>query len=336
MPVEIRILPAASVADGGADLRVVLDSPRLVFGRGKSCDVPLFDRTVSARHASIRQRGAEHLLFDEGSTNGTRVGRVRLPPQTPRVLRHGDTFRIGRVWLQIGLVAGVADGPGEGLAMGLRHLQRTVSAAGEPTAPRVTVVEGPDEGLELELTDPEEEYVIGRGKDADLTLGDANVSRRHVTVRLQGAKVLLRDQGSTRGSRLDDEPLPPEDTPWRPGEELVIGDDRLALSLPLDELLAEIAAAPDERMHPREHAEPGPHDSEAEPVVEAPAEPMSGQPVEPEEPEPGEPFDDLLPASEEDLTEASRPYRVFDVLVVLVALGMIGLSVAGLMWIFGG
>jgi len=63
--------------------------------------VRLPDPTVSHRHASLRQRGTDYIIVDEDSTNGTFVGPVRLPPQTPRVIRSGDLVRVGRVWLEL-------------------------------------------------------------------------------------------------------------------------------------------------------------------------------------------------------------------------------------------
>ena len=79
-------------ADHGEEpLALTLDAPRIVIGRGKGCEIQLPDPTVSARHASLRLRGGENLIIDEGSTNGIAVGSVRLPPQTPRALRDGDS-----------------------------------------------------------------------------------------------------------------------------------------------------------------------------------------------------------------------------------------------------
>src|SRR5215468_5337573 len=73
---------------------LTFDTPRLVIGRGDGCDLRLPDPSVSHRHCSIRQRGAEHVLVDEGSTNGTFAGRTRLVPQTLHVIRSGDLVRI--------------------------------------------------------------------------------------------------------------------------------------------------------------------------------------------------------------------------------------------------
>src|ERR1700755_2217459 len=80
--------------------RITFDAPRIVIGRGDGCEVRLPDPSVSLRHASFRQRGAEYIVMDEGRTNGTFVGGVRLSPQSPRVVRTGDLVRVGRVWLE--------------------------------------------------------------------------------------------------------------------------------------------------------------------------------------------------------------------------------------------
>jgi predicted component of type VI protein secretion system len=96
--------------EGLPELSLTLDSPRIVIGRGESCEVRLPDASVSARHASLRQRGADYVLLDEGSTNGTFMGPVRLPPQTPRVVRSGERVRAGRVWLEIRIEPAIVKG----------------------------------------------------------------------------------------------------------------------------------------------------------------------------------------------------------------------------------
>src|SRR5690349_17020216 len=87
--------------EGGGQLSLTLDTPRLVIGRGDGCEVRLPDPSVSHRHASLRQRGGEYVLIDENSSNGTFLDRVRLPPQTPRAVRSGELVRVGRIWLEV-------------------------------------------------------------------------------------------------------------------------------------------------------------------------------------------------------------------------------------------
>lgn len=45
--------------------------------------------------------------------------------------------------------------------------------------------------------------VIGRGSDADITVADANTSRKHVEVLWDGRHGMMRDLGSTNGSKLN-------------------------------------------------------------------------------------------------------------------------------------
>lgn len=57
--------------------------------------------------------------------------------------------------------------------------------------------------------------VIGRGSEADITVDDSGISRRHVEILWDGKRAQVNDLGSTNGSRLDDVPvtkaaLPPD------------------------------------------------------------------------------------------------------------------------------
>lgn len=45
--------------------------------------------------------------------------------------------------------------------------------------------------------------VLGRGSDADVTVSDSGTSRRHVEILWDGKRGMVRDLGSTNGSRLD-------------------------------------------------------------------------------------------------------------------------------------
>lgn len=106
----VTIVVLSGSREGAAELSLTLDSPRVIIGRGEGCEVRLPDASVSARHASLRQRGGEYVILDEGSTNGTFLGPVRLPPQTPRVVRTGERVRVGRVWLELRIGPAIVKG----------------------------------------------------------------------------------------------------------------------------------------------------------------------------------------------------------------------------------
>ena len=57
--------------------------------------------------------------------------------------------------------------------------------------------------------------LIGRGSDADITVDDTGISRKHVEVLWDGTRAEVNDLGSTNGSKLNGErvtkaPLPPD------------------------------------------------------------------------------------------------------------------------------
>src|SRR3954447_8916485 len=63
------------------------------------------------------------------------------------------------------------------------------------------VIGGHDRGKRFDLTLPETR--IGRGADQDVVLSDIAVSRRHITVLMEGARFRLRDLGSGNGTLVN-------------------------------------------------------------------------------------------------------------------------------------
>jgi FHA domain-containing protein len=84
-------LPAGSLvlADGN---RVVLGDEPVVIGRLPECGVVLSDPNVSRRHAEVKRQGADVVVADLQSTNGTRVNGV---PVQERALADGDEIMVG-------------------------------------------------------------------------------------------------------------------------------------------------------------------------------------------------------------------------------------------------
>ncbi len=85
---------AASVRFGlrGPGVDVELTNTVSLIGRSRRCDVVLTDPNVSRQHAELRLAGAQVVLRDLGSTNGTRVNRRAV---TQVVLQPGDRIEIG-------------------------------------------------------------------------------------------------------------------------------------------------------------------------------------------------------------------------------------------------
>jgi pSer/pThr/pTyr-binding forkhead associated (FHA) protein len=310
------------------DLSLTFDTPRLVIGRSDGCDLRLPDPSVSHRHASIRQRGNEYVVVDEGSTNGTALDKVVLTPQSPRVIRSGEMVRLGRVWLEIRIdpLAVARANPAAARALALELVSRGLEAQGEEACPKIVVVEGPDAGKELALRDASKRYVLGRSRETDLPLDDPDASRRHVEIGRKGDHLLVRDLGSKAGAALEDAPLGGNDVPWRVGQTLTAGGNVLAFEYPATTALAELERSPDEALRPGEAPPPPGKGEPEEPAPEATPEPPSA--ATPEATPLGH-AGAMTPA-------ADGGWSLTDGMVLLFALGVLALSIVGFFWLFRG
>jgi pSer/pThr/pTyr-binding forkhead associated (FHA) protein len=332
---------------GGLAPSLTFDGDRIVIGRSDGCDVRLPDPSVSLRHASLRAQGSSFVLVDEGSTNGTWVGGVKLATHTPRLVRTGDLVRVGRVWLEI-LVGARPVTPDLGLAtrdLALALVRNAMDALGDDTRAKIAVTEGPDLGAELVLLEEGKAYVVGRGAQCDLLLADEDASREHATVTRRGGQVLLRDAGSRNGVYLGESRIPTDrEVPWRSPTMVRLAASVLSLHEPVSLALAQIEAAADERLAdeavpPPPSAPPPASAGAASEGAPAPAAPPAGATASGRAPEP--PNAPIAPQVSRSATtiprgpraRARRGWTGADLALVTVAILMIGVSVAGLVWV---
>jgi len=85
-------------ADKGAKFSVDGTQPRILLGTSPSCAIQLNDPAVSRRHAALDVHGSKLRVTDVGSSNGTRVGNVRVVDAYVEV---GDKIRVGFTTLQV-------------------------------------------------------------------------------------------------------------------------------------------------------------------------------------------------------------------------------------------
>jgi pSer/pThr/pTyr-binding forkhead associated (FHA) protein len=337
MAVTVVVLSGGDAAYPGPSL--TLDAPRLVIGRSEGCDVRLPEPTVSHRHASIRQRGGEYVLLDENSANGTFMDRVRLPPQTPRVLRSGERVRLGRVWLELRFEPAVVKGSTAAAAkeLALALVAASLRAQGEDPDPRLTVLEGPGAGASLVLAEPGRTYAIGRAQGGDLVLDDPGIGRRHATVVRKADVLVVADCGAGGGTLLDGQAI--QDASWRPGQVLAIGRARVGFTFPATEALAELERSPDERMADGEVPEPAPVARAEAPSAEA-TEATSAAQASGAEQAATTPSPSMTTAHRSSPPQGSSApepggWGKLDAAVVIVALAVLGLSVLAAFWVFG-
>jgi pSer/pThr/pTyr-binding forkhead associated (FHA) protein len=334
MPITLIVrLPGAK----DAAHKLTFDGERVVLGRGDTADLRLPDPSVSHRHATLRAKGAEYTLVDEGSTNGTFIGGVRLLPSSPRIVKSGDLLRVGRVWIEVrmGELAATPD-----LALATRDLalalvSQAMHAIGDDVIPKVRVVEGPDLGAVLVLNDEGRTYVVGRGDRCDLLLADVDASREHLQVVRRGATVMVRDAGAKNGVQMGDSKLARgRDVVWRSPTMLRLAGTVLALDEPVALALSELESGADEAL------KPGEAPKEPTPSVRPKEGTDPGGPQAAPEPGPAAPMADV-PELRQTTQPAARGRKKggvspTDALVVVAAIFVIAISAAALIWLLRG
>jgi pSer/pThr/pTyr-binding forkhead associated (FHA) protein len=77
------------------------DQSEITVGRDPTCDCPLLDETVSARHARLAYHHGQWWLEDLGSTNGTKLN--ESPVTMPTVVISEDKINCGEAAFTVSL-----------------------------------------------------------------------------------------------------------------------------------------------------------------------------------------------------------------------------------------
>ena len=81
----------------GSETSHELGEDEITIGRVPDNTLQIDDASVSSHHAVLRLRGADYILTDIGSTNGTRLNGVDIEPDEEHALKPGDTIRFGHI-----------------------------------------------------------------------------------------------------------------------------------------------------------------------------------------------------------------------------------------------
>lgn len=291
---------------------VSFDGPRIVVGRGSSCDLRIPDASVSARHASIRANGAQWTIVDEGSTNGTRLNGEKLATHSPRPIKTGDQILIGRIEVDVRVGAAPASSAQATRELALALVARSIGDEGAIAA-SVLVTVGSDVGKRLELV-RDAPRTIGRDPRCSLRLTDPSIPPTALEVSLDGSRVRVVVKDARSEVRLGERVI--QEAIWSNGTELHIGDSTLVLDDPLARALDASAHGDDEKLAPESLAPPPPEPVEPArpPVVEAKPEPP--------------------PRPKYDRRRSWRGATLaFEILAAIVALAVLAGSIAGLLWL---
>jgi hypothetical protein len=234
------------------------DAPRIVVGRNAGCELQLPDPSVSGRHASVRQRGSDYVLVDEGSDNGTFSGLSRLARQAPHTLSDGELLRFGRVWVEVRLTPSSAvSEPSASRELARKLVEQALEHDGTPSGMSVGVTRTGAASGTLRIAEPRKAYLVGSLKAADLRIDDPSLPRRALELRRLGDQLWVTVLSQAAGAALDGRALAEgERTLWPRAVVLTLGDAQLTLADPTAEMLERLERGPLERLDPDEPIDP--------------------------------------------------------------------------------
>lgn len=223
------------------------DQERVTLGRDSNNDIQIPLTTVSRHHAAVLCEGDEHYIEDLRSTHGTMHNGAPLGQGGKKLLRDGDVVQVMHFKIAFQRVAErplefASSEKTEQLAR--RMVQEVLSSMGDADEePYLRVMNGPDEGKRFELTDAVAEMVIGRGGDCDLVINDANISRRHATVRKDWGGISIEDMGSKNGVVINESRIQGP-TALQDSDEIMLGAVRLTFIDPTASFLGRLDGIP--------------------------------------------------------------------------------------------
>ncbi|MEP7358736.1 MAG: FHA domain-containing protein, partial [Anaerolineales bacterium] len=149
-----------------------LEQPTITIGRAADNQLVIDEASISRRHARLTVDGAQVMIEDLGSANGTTVGGQRLQPNTPTLVVGDQAVRLGDVELHF-----VPPGP------------PAVAAAATPTranapAGATLVVAPPATPVQVTLKGPAQPVAPGAAVTAVLTIQNRGVSADEFVIRV--------------------------------------------------------------------------------------------------------------------------------------------------------
>lgn len=170
------------------------------IGRKSDNDIVLEEKNVSRKHAEIIMKENQYFIADLQSTGGIQVNGERI---TEKDIHTGDVITIGNYTLHFD--------------SGIPEDERTVFEMDEETVleegtvidedrtrfyeePEAKLVIVKSNALEEDIVLKDEEIVIGRDEEADLTVDDDRLSRKHCKISQDGGQFVISDLGSSNGT----------------------------------------------------------------------------------------------------------------------------------------
>lgn len=239
--------PAAELVELDNGRRHRLKSGVNTIGR-QGTDILVNEGTVSRTHARINVEKDGIIVEDLGSSNGTKVGDIRIGANQPTTALPGTVLKFGSWQVRL-----EGNSPAERTVVLPSETEEilnveTTSSEGESVPIAILkVTEGQGEDIRLAAG----KTTFGRRTDNNVVIsGDPYISGKHAEFICSEDKVTIADAGSTNGTLLNGERL----TPDQP-QELEEGDEMKLGQTSYRFQRVQIPPAPEEDVESREHGD---------------------------------------------------------------------------------
>lgn len=210
--------------DRQPDEWIPVERAEFFIGRSRSCDLVLGASQVSRRHCRIYFESDAYFIEDLKSAGGTYFDKRKLA--AAKRIEHGDSFRLGDTVLTCRLQdASEASSP----PLPAMEQAPTIETSPAEVPPDRMLWASAEPGRWIPVQN--DEFIIGRSKNADLRLPSPTVSRTHAAVRKRAEGYLIEDLGSTSGLRRGDQTLETGLRPLHAEDEIGIGECHVLFEL---------------------------------------------------------------------------------------------------------
>lgn len=204
-------------------LEYTIETLPVKIGRKGGNEIVLEEKNVSRNHAQIMMKEDQYFIEDLGSTGGTNLNGEQI---TEKDIHTGDVIGIGNYQLHFN--------------SGIPEDERTVFETSEETVleegtaidedrtmfyeePETRLIVVKSENLEGEISLEEEEILLGRSEEIDVTVDDKRVSREHCKISRVGNDFVISDLGSSNGTFVNG--LKVTEKPLENGDRIQIGSN---------------------------------------------------------------------------------------------------------------
>jgi pSer/pThr/pTyr-binding forkhead associated (FHA) protein len=247
----LKLEATIEVGDQAKVINFETDEVMFTIGRESKNDFQLPLTTVSRQHCRISQADEQWFVEDLGSSHGTALNGQKLNANEKKLLRTGDVLAITKAKIKVEIVKSqIERSPGEKTEMLAKRAVEDIlrgldGGTQQDDVPYLRIMTGPDEGQTFKFRGAMAECVLGRSRESDLVINDANASRRHALVKKDYSGVTYQCLGAKNLSTLNGKEVPRNAVKrLRDRDEIAIGAVKIVFIDPDAELLKSLSDIP--------------------------------------------------------------------------------------------